>query len=52
MGEREDHPITMVNLDYNEGMYKLSEALVIYYDFANEPQPNPFPALSFAPEMP
>src|SRR5262249_16824792 len=52
MGERESHPTFTVQLDYDTGMYKLSQAVVIYYDFAQAPGPNPFPELSYAPEMP
>ena len=52
MGERESNPIQLVQFDYDTGMYRLSQAVVIYYDFAETPAPNPFPALSFAPEMP
>lgn len=52
MGERELHPTTLVDFHYDTGMYKLSQALVVYYDFAQlQPIPNPFPALSYAPEM-
>ncbi len=52
MGERETNPTTRVAFDYDRGMYNLAQAVVIYYDFASEPVPNPFPAVSFAPEMP
>lgn len=52
MGERESNPTQMVQFDYDQGMYRLSQAIVIYYDFAETPTPNPFPAISFAPEMP
>jgi hypothetical protein len=52
MGERELNPTTQVDFQYDTGMYKLSQAVVIYYDFAQEPVPNPFPELSYAPEMP
>jgi len=52
MGERESNPTISVHFDYDTGMYRLSEALVIYYDFADLSTPNPFPALSFAPDMP
>ena len=52
MGERESHPTTTVEFQYDTGMYRLAQAVVIYYDFAQrEPVPNPFPALSYAPEM-
>ncbi len=53
MGEREPHPTTLVDYHYDTGMYQLSQAVVIYYDFAAVSlPPNPFPAISFAPEMP
>jgi hypothetical protein len=52
MGERESHPTEMVEFNYDQGMYHLNQAIVIYYDFAEAPAPNPFPALSYAPEMP
>jgi len=52
MGERESHHTRLVDFRYDTGMYKISEAVVIYYDFAQPEQPNPFPNLSFAPEMP
>lgn len=52
MGESESHPTYQVDFHYDTGMYSLSQALVIYYDFAGTPNPNPFPDLSYAPEMP
>ncbi len=52
MGERESNPTQLVEFDYDTGMYRLSQAIVLYYDFAETPAPNPFPALSYAPEMP
>jgi len=52
MGERESHPTQTVDFDFDSGMYRLSQALVIYYDFASDPKPNPFPEISYAPEMP
>jgi hypothetical protein len=52
MGERESHATTEVAFNYDAGMYKASQAVLVYYDFVQEPVPNPFPALSFAPEMP
>ncbi len=51
MGERESHPTIQVAFDYDTGMYKLSQALVVYYGFGSKPIPNPFPDLSYAPEM-
>ena len=52
MGEEESNPTQMEEFNFDTGMYRLSQALVIYYDFAEAPAPNPFPALSYAPEMP
>lgn len=52
MGERESHPTYEVSFDYNKGMYSADQAVVIYYDFAPVVSPNPFPNVSFAPEMP
>jgi hypothetical protein len=53
MGERESNPTTLVDFSYDTGMYQVAQAIVIYYDFVNpEPLPNPFPAVSYAPEMP
>lgn len=52
MGESESHPTYQVDFHYDTGMYSLSQALVIYYDFAGAKNPNPFPDLSYAPEMP
>jgi hypothetical protein len=52
MGEKESNPTTTVEFNYDRGMYRLAQALVVYYDFAPvEPQPNAFPAVSYAPEM-
>ncbi len=52
MGESESNPTYQVSFNYDTGMYSLSQALVIYYDFERNPVPNPFPALSYAPQMP
>lgn len=52
MGDRESHPTYQVSFDYDTGMYSLNQAVVIYYDFAKTPAPNPFPDLSYSPEMP
>ena len=49
MGESESHPTTEVAFNYNTGMYSLDQAVVIYYDFAQAP--NPFPEQGYAPEM-
>jgi len=51
MGERHSHPTIQVNFDYNTGMYKLSQALVIRYGFEEKPVPHPFPEMGYAPEM-
>jgi len=51
MGERQDHPTYEVDFKFDTGMYRLSQALVLYYDFGKAQSPNPFPALSYAPEM-
>lgn len=51
MGEREYHPTHYVDFRFNTGMYKPAQAMVIYYDFALVTSPNPFPGLSYAPEM-
>ena len=52
MGERESNPTTEVAFNYDTGMYSLDQAVVIYYDFAPTPRPNPFPAVAYSPEMP
>jgi hypothetical protein len=51
MGESESNPTVQVAFDYDTGMYSPAQAVVIYYDFAKTPTPNPFPALGYAPEM-
>ena len=52
MGEHESHPTYQVDFNYNTGMYSVDQAVVIYYDFAKVTSPNPFPDMSFAPQMP
>jgi hypothetical protein len=52
MGERESHPTYQVSFTYDRGMYHPSQAVIIYYGFAETPGPNPFPDSDFAPEMP
>lgn len=52
MGEREAHAVEMVRFDFNTGMYRASQAVVLYYDFAALKRPNPFPEARYAPEMP
>jgi hypothetical protein len=49
MGERESNPTIQVAFNYDAGMYSPDQAVVIYYDFTQIP--NPFPAQDFAPEM-
>jgi len=51
MGERQSHPTVTVNFNYDRGMYKPSQALVIYYGFEERTYPNPFPGMDYAPEM-
>lgn len=52
MGERESNPVEQVYFNYNTGMYKPHQAVIIYYDFAKEPNPpQPFLSMNFAPEM-
>ncbi len=52
MGERESNPTIQVAFTYDTGMYQPSQAVVIFYGFVERPIPNPFPAVSYAPEMP
>ncbi len=52
MGEREWHPTETVDFHYNAGMFKVSQAIVVYYEFKKSNTPNPFPAMGYAPEMP
>ncbi len=52
MGESESHPTIQVAFDFDRGMYSPDQAVVIYYDFAKVPEPNPFPAEDYAPQMP
>jgi hypothetical protein len=53
MGERESHPTQQVEFDFDEGMYRSSSALLVYYDYPRPAsRPNPFPSMSFASEMP
>ncbi len=52
MGERESNPVQQVYFNYNAGMYKPNQAVIIYYDFAQEPTPpQPFLSMNFAPEQ-
>jgi hypothetical protein len=52
MGESGSNPTYQVDFKYDTGMYDIAQAVVIYYGFADSPRPNPFPSLSYAPEMP
>jgi hypothetical protein len=53
MGERESHPTEQVQFSFDAGMYDPSRAVLVYYDFPRrERLPNPFPQMSYAPEMP
>jgi hypothetical protein len=52
MGENESNPTIQVAFDFDRGMYSPDQAVVIYYDFAKTEEPNPFPAIDYAPEMP
>lgn len=52
MGESQSNPTYQVDFKYDTGMYRLAQAVVIYYGFDETPRPNPFPSLSYAPEMP
>lgn len=51
MGEREGHPTVRVDFECDRGMYRLSDALVVYYDFGKSRDPQPFPEAEYAPEM-
>lgn len=53
MGERESHPVRDVRFDFDRGMYRPGEAVVIAYDFLEERrrQPQPFEERrGYAPE--
>lgn len=51
MGERESNPTQQVEFRYDEGMYRASQAVLVYYDFPSPAvSPNPFPG--YAAEMP
>jgi hypothetical protein len=52
MGTLESHPTELIDFNYDTGMYKARQAVLIYYDFVHEPPPNPFPDMNYAPEMP
>jgi hypothetical protein len=52
MGERESNPVQQVRFDYDRGMYRANQAVVITYDFPEErrPRPEPFEERGYAPE--
>jgi hypothetical protein len=52
MGESESNPTYQVAFNFDTGMYSVDQAVVIYYDFAETPAPNPFPAEGYAPQEP
>lgn len=54
MGERESNPVESVRFEYNTGMYKVKDTLIIFYDFAKvQPKPQPFlKERDFVPEQP
>lgn len=53
MGERESNPVESIRFDYDSGMYKTKDAVIIFYDFAKvPPKPQPFLNENFAPEQP
>jgi hypothetical protein len=54
MGQRESNPVRQVRFDYDRGMYRAAEAVVITYDFPEEPRhrPRPFEDRGYAPEQP
>ncbi|MFC1852930.1 hypothetical protein ACFL27_22250 [candidate division CSSED10-310 bacterium] len=58
MGEQESHPVQEIHFDYDSGMYRIDQAVMIYYDFPKKytydgPMPfeQPEPG-DFAPEQP
>jgi hypothetical protein len=54
MGEHESHQVRHVNFDFDTGMYRVDQAVIIYYDFISRPippRPQPFED-RYAPEMP
>jgi len=47
-----DDPVRHVQFNYDTGMYKAAQAVVIYYDFPEtSPKPKPFEE-GYAPEKP
>ncbi len=52
MGERQSHPVTWVKFHPDQGMYRSSQVVAVFYDFATKRvEPDPFPG-DFTPEMP
>lgn len=54
MGESEHHQVRHVDFDFDTGMYRVDQAVIIYYDFVTRPvppRPQPFDD-RYAPEMP
>lgn len=51
MGKSQSNPTYQVDFQYDTGMYSVAQAVLIYYDFAKTPKPNPFPDVDFAPQM-
>jgi hypothetical protein len=52
MGERETHLVQHIQFNADAGTFDPKDALVLFYGFEEPKRPNPFPALTFAPEMP
>lgn len=54
MGERQSNPVRQVRFNYDRGMYRASEVVVITYDFPEERRrrPRPFEDRGYAPEAP
>jgi hypothetical protein len=54
MGERQSNPVRQVRFDYDRGMYRAAEAVIVAYDFAEERgrRPRPFEDPGYAPEAP
>lgn len=51
MGSRQSNPVHEVRFDYDRGMYRTRDAVVISYDFPEERhRPQPFQDRGFAPE--
>ena len=53
MGRHRSNPVREVRFSFDRGMYEVADALIVYYDFADEePRPRPFESSGFAPEQP